>query len=34
MPKLQIPFSIVIGDKEVESNEVTYRRYGDDNKYR
>ena len=26
----KIPFSIVIGDKEVESNEVTYRRYGDD----
>ena len=25
----KIPFGLVIGDKEVESNTVTYRRYGD-----
>lgn len=25
----KIPFSIVIGDKEIENREVTYRKYGD-----
>ena len=27
----KIPFQLVIGDKEVESNTVTYRRYGEQN---